>query len=341
MIKMIKRCLISITLLICIFSLPGWAIIDVAQLNGEVPPMGSNPLIGVPQYNWYYGCSPTAGGMVVGYWDSHPSGNWANLVEGNVSSWNTTAMNMVASPEHLADYWGSPDPNPGGHLDNCLADFMHTSRSGDGLGDGGTWSNMVPVGLKNYTQWDDPTTVTNEAYYVNCWRESVEYRGGLFTWEAFKAEIDAGNPMLVNVIEYHGTATGWSGHSLVGYGYQENMFNIKILVDDVYGGIWSDIRVGGFAVWDTWDTTSSLSSWLGWDWNPVSSFLDVNGVEWWPFLDLTVTNGWSYNSDYWDWAVFEGVYYHPGNPIPEPGTWFLLGCGLLGLVVLGRKRISS
>ncbi|GAG17477.1 unnamed protein product, partial [marine sediment metagenome] len=121
-----------------------WAMPQVAKFNGNIIPLSNSSLSGASQYSWYYGCSPTSGGMLISYWDSHPSGNWSNLVEGDISTQNSIADNMIASPEHISDYGDTPDSNPGGHDDNCIADFMHTSRSGEGLGDGGTWSSMIP-----------------------------------------------------------------------------------------------------------------------------------------------------------------------------------------------------
>jgi len=314
-----------------------WANLEVAKFDGRMIPMGSNPLSGVPEYHWYYGCSPTSGGMLIGYWDSHPSGKWSNLVEGDISTYNDIAKNMIASPEHIRDYWGTPDFNPGGHTDNCIADFMHTSRSGEGLGDGATWSSMIPKGLKDFAEWDNPDTSTNEAYYADSWRDMVKYFNGPFSWSSFKSEIDAGRPMLLDVVEWHG-GMNWYGHSVVGYGYQDDMFNIKI----AYGpgsSDWKNVTVGGFAIWDTWDTTGSQSSWLDWDWNLISSYTDENGVEWWPFLDMTLTNGYSYNDESWDWQVVEGVYFHPGNPIPEPASLVLLGSLASGLFgIAGARR---
>lgn len=321
-----------VILLFCSFSVS--ADVNINRLSGESVQMGANPISGVPQYSWYHGCSPTSGGMLFGYWDSHASGNWSNLVDGDVSTWNATAQNMVASPEHIADYWGTPDPNPGNHNDNCIADFMHTSRSGEGLGDGGTWSSNTPTGLRDYALWDDPATAINESYNCDSWLDDVSYYSGTFGWDAYKNEIDAGNPMLLDLIEWHG-GSDWYGHSVVGYGYQENMFDIRI-----YDGAWQNITVGGFAIWDTWNTTSSQSSWMDWNSGTVLSVTDTNGVEWWPFLDITSTNGYSYNGTYWDWMVVEGVYFHPGTPVPEPSfiiTLLSLSSGMLAIKRFRKK----
>ena len=296
-------------------------------------PIGGEVLSGVPQYEWYYGCSPTAGGMIIAYWDSHPSGKWANLVDGDVSSFNDIAKNMIASSEHIHDYWGDPDPHPGEHPDNCIADFMHTSRSEEGLRDGKTSRKMVPIGLKAYANWDNPSTAVNEAYNAESWREEVEYLEGPFNWEAFKKEIDKGNPLILNLVTYAPDIGEIMGHSVAAYGYKENMFNLKIYSNEG----WKEVTVGGFAVWDTWDTSSSQSSWLGQDGSTVYSYLDSDGVEWWPFLDISITDGWVL-TDYWDWQVIEGVYFHPGDPIPEPSSLIFLISGLVGLGVATKMK---
>jgi len=295
----------------------------------------SNLLSGVPQYDWNYGCSPTAGGMLVGYYDSHPSGNWSNLVDGDISTYNALASSTIASPEHITDYWGTPDPYIGAwtpHADNCIADFMHTSRSAEGRSDGGTDYADIPIGLKDFTEWDNPGTVVNEAYYADAWNEDVGWwgtPGDDFTYADFKAEIDAGRPMLFGLMT--GYDFNWYGHSVAAYGYQDDMFQIKVPTSDP-----SEINmtVGGFAVWDTWDTTSSQSEWFGWDYSLVPSITDVNGVEWWPFLGF---EGASYNALF-DWMITEGVYYHPGSPIPEPCTLVLLGSGLIAVIIRRKRR---
>ncbi len=114
----------------------------------------------VPTYYWYHGCTPTSGMMLFGFWDAH---GYSNLIPGS-NDWSTNETNIknsIASPGHITDYalyndvddYGWSDPytdiseiNPSSaHADNCLADFMGTSRSKPillGMGGrphGGTW----------------------------------------------------------------------------------------------------------------------------------------------------------------------------------------------------------
>ncbi len=338
-----RKSLFSLLVVAIVYvAMPVWANpIQVVHFDGSQPsPMGFS-LSGTPEYEWYHGCSPTSGGMMIGYWDGHPSGKWSDLVEGDVSTQgnlsdpNDIVNSMIASPEHINDYWGTPDPNPGGHADNSIADFMHTSRSGEGLGDGGTWSDMIPVGLKDYAYWDDPTTATVEAYYSDSWLDYVGYLGGTFNWDAYKAEINAGNPMIIDLITYAGSV--WIGHSVVGYGYQDDMFTLRVPTGSTTT---ADVTVGGFAVMDTWvDGSSPFSTWYDPSFNIVYPVIDASGREWWPFLDMTLTGGWVYGGVF-DWQITEGVYFHPGDPVPEPSTILLLATGLGGMFTYGRMRFG-
>ena len=144
---------------------------------------------GVPSYIWYRGCGPTAAGMIMGYWDAH---GYPNLITaGNgTNSWTTNqqaVMDMIASPEHISDYWGYGDgkdlvPPPPLHDDNCVADFMGAS-SGPILKDGESYENLQYVGMVEYAKYCGYPDANG--FYA--------YFGGL--WDIFVAEIDAGRPM--------------------------------------------------------------------------------------------------------------------------------------------------
>ena len=276
----------------------------------------TNPLTGQPEYRWWYGCSPTSGGMLMGYWAGK---GYTQLLPG-VSDPMVQDANVnkaIASPEHInADPVNHPLGTWVGHAPNCIADFMKTEDGGTSAGDIPTglaaWSTYVGLGAKTaYHDW-------------------VNYFGGTFTYEAFKAEIDAGRPMLLN-LETYVSGYDWVGHSVVGYGYQDNMFQLKI-----YNGITTvDIWVPGFAVMDTWINgvgPGTQADWYDPNWNVVYAVQDAQGREWWPFLDMTLTNGWVW-TDRWDWQVVDGCFY---QPIPVPPALWLLGSGLLGLAAWRR-----
>ena len=103
-------------------------------------------LSNVGDYDWWYGCGPTAAGMLMGYYDRNGYGGlqYGNLVPGGAAESTTFGIPnpssglvnaVIASPRHISDYYsggygaiGDDVPGaPTGPL-NCLADFMGTSQ---------------------------------------------------------------------------------------------------------------------------------------------------------------------------------------------------------------------
>jgi hypothetical protein len=124
-----------------------------------------------PSYGWWYGCTATSAGMMMGYYDRNGYGglSYANLVPGGVAenftqyqpnppyeTRSTLVQNAIASQGHVNDYYrsaGVPD-NSGGfvaygglgddvatltHANNSLADFMGTNQDSVGNSNGSTW----------------------------------------------------------------------------------------------------------------------------------------------------------------------------------------------------------
>ncbi len=308
--------------------------------------MGGNPLPGVPEYIWWYGCSPTAGGMMVGHWDGKPG--YENLFEGDASTWwgeedpdigITGTRSMVAGTAHIlaGGTWEGHDPD-------SLADFMRTES-------GGTYVSWIRQGLEDYVEWDNPNTATDESspgadLYFDALVElsDVAYYGGSYEYADFKAEIDAGRPVLLGLRTYDPSEGEFVGHSAVGYGYQDDMFTLRWwhcplpCEDPVEDAFPTVVTVGGYAVMDTWGsgTGTAGAQWLG----PPPAFADVdpiidgNDVEWWPFLEY---DGASFG-DRLDWMVTGGISMDI-RIIPEPASiviWFLLG----GLCVFAGWRRS-
>jgi hypothetical protein len=120
----------------------------------------------VPAFDWVYGCTPTAAGMLVGYYAIH---GYEKLNDGAIcpldnSQWGHTKYPSVLCGEcpfiashkgyagrsifgHVDDYWidllsGSEDPyvaaGRAAHVDDCIADFTRTSVKAWGESDGGT-----------------------------------------------------------------------------------------------------------------------------------------------------------------------------------------------------------
>ncbi len=300
------------------------------------PAYGGNPLNGMPRYEWWYGCAPTSGGMMVGYWDGLPGRG--QLYDGDASVWggdgSQGTKSMVASTAHITagsengytygDWHNSasyPDheSNP-----DCVADFMKTVDRST------SYSDIAP-GLEGYCEWDNPNTAAvNESLEATATLIDTPYWDGTFTYSSLQSEIDANHPVQLGVICHDGTQ--WWGHSLIAYGYQDDLFQIKVPVG---GGPDVDLTVGGFAVMDTFSTGTAGSEWADWDRHLVTPIIDGEGVEWWPFVEFQGAS-WIYNSGTpgpYDWMVSDAVTL---TVVPEPATLGLLAAGLVALWM--RKR---
>jgi len=188
-------------------SLASWIAL-VAVIGGLAPSALAQAvrIDGVPQYPNQRGCAPTAGGMVVGYWDAHGFGDF--IVGSNDWATNGAAIAaMIASPEHVADYWDTDEPGPY-HPDNCLADFMGTSV--DPLPNGETAFSRIDDGLEDFAAYVGytPSTADNTQY--------VDWSDDAY-WNAYIAEIDAGRP-VVFFVDLDGDGTD-AEHCVTGYGY--------------------------------------------------------------------------------------------------------------------------
>jgi hypothetical protein len=151
-------------------------------------------LSGVPTYYWHHGCSPTSGGMLVGYYDQ--LGGYGDLIADT-----TDPYDMIATPLD--------------GLENSIADFMDTSYPA-----GGTSDPWIATGMEDYIEWDDPTTPISESYAATAWNvytdDPVIGIPGDFTFDDYMAEIDAGHPVLLS----WGGPRG--GHTTTGIGYDDH-----------------------------------------------------------------------------------------------------------------------
>jgi len=195
-------------------------------------------LSGVPIYYWWYGCSPTSGGMLVGYYDGLPG-------YGNLVADTTGPYAMIHSP-----FDG---------VENSIGDFMNTNPS-----TGGTSDPNIAAGMKAYIEWNDPNTPINESYSATTWNEYTDdpeyiapgWTKGEFIWADYKAEIDAGRPMLLS----WGTST--AGHTTIGIGY-----------DDFNSTNPNDWKVAIYTTWSGWPEPSwwyfdpDMSGFNPGDWN--------------------------------------------------------------------------
>ncbi len=186
---------------------------------------------GVPAYVWRYGCGPTAGGMVRGYYDGL---GFSDLVPGDASSQTDDVDQMIASggewgslmppgsEGHYEDYASPEDYYPTmldddyitasrtPHTDNSLADYMHTSMSTYSNYYGWSWSSdLAPAFVSYVNQQNSSYQASHRGYY---------WSSGTLTWDVLKNEIDAGRPMVFLVDT---NADGATDHFVTVIGYRE------------------------------------------------------------------------------------------------------------------------
>ena len=226
----------------------------------------------VPEYTWRYGCAPTAGGMVVGFWDRTA---YPNLVAGEMPMSARAGMNdlvdgVIASDEHSDDpfywkfagktgvYWdGKRDrwrfggPQPSRERD-CIADYMNTT-----MPDGGSWGWDIAWGMRNYAI-GHPNGSQPVYFAVDIYSEP--------TIDHLIYEVDAGRPVMLFVFSKYG------GHAVTVFGYD---------IDDETGEYY-------YAVRDTWEDGLTENA-------PEGSFRHEEVVD-----EETVIVEW------WKWETFSG-----------------------------------
>lgn len=214
----------------------------------------------VPAYLWRHGCGPTAAGMVIGYWDSH---GYPDLVTGDATTQTAAVQAMIADDggvedcdnpvlNHYTDYacpveWSIflPDKSELGgeiHQDNCLADFMLTSRSAEGNKYGWSWFIHVAPAMIAYTKM----------IYPGADLKCENYRFADFSWEKFKEEIDNDRPMVLLVDSWAHMVTD---HFVTAIGYNDETME--------------------YAIYDEWDTDIH---WYRWHENEQGEDYGVYGI---------------------------------------------------------------
>jgi len=174
---------------------------------------------------------------------------------------------------HVDDYWymygSEQDPYYGNWTQHaygeCTADYMGTNQFHNfGASDGATrfYSNLNGTPLYDYTG-SEPNErdgchgfrlfMESRGYDVqangNYSQRIYGYEGNTqgFTYDQFKAEIDAGRPVLIQIV----------GHSMVGFGYDDSGSDQLVYIHDtwdyndhtmVWGGSYSDMQHYGVVV---------------------------------------------------------------------------------------------
>ncbi len=114
----------------------------------------------------------------------------------------------------------------------AIGDYMKTSQSAYANTDGSTtfynWTSstekLTCADMVTNNIFQDDGTYGRKLFYeargytvTDCYNQKTDNNGGGFTLNNFKAEIDAGHPVLLNL----------AGHSIVGYGYNGSTIYIR------------------------------------------------------------------------------------------------------------------
>jgi len=229
---------------------------------------------------WSFGCTPTSGAMIAGYYDRHGFGNIykdsdTDMPERNEELWpdkDGDADGMHQNPlsasrkgldgndkdGHVDDYWveyGNNDTDP--HEDterypDSIADFMKTNMHAYDNPDGSTtifsYGDGTPLtaDAMEGAVFEDDDGVEHEvykydgAYGLKSFMESREYNVDVlynqvidakvtdsskgFTFDDYKAEIDAGHPVMIHL----------TGHTVVGVGYDDSGSDDIVILYDTW-----------------------------------------------------------------------------------------------------------
>jgi hypothetical protein len=163
----------------------------------------------VPAYNWYHGCSPTAAGSIMGYWDLHGYSNLFDASGWAAVSQTANVQDLISSPAHNAKYDARPDRSrPPTPPKTSIADFLGTSVGS--LAYGATKTANITSGMTGYANYRGYASIAQQNLYVG---------GALgLTWSKLTGEIDAGRPMLFDV---DSNGDGRNDHSVPVFAYDD------------------------------------------------------------------------------------------------------------------------
>jgi hypothetical protein len=311
-----------------------WGVSLAAAGNlGDYLQGGSGTLAG-PAYEWWYGCSPTSAGMMMGYYDQYGYGgkSYANLVpagraentttNSGSTGWDYKVNNIIASYDYVTTYYrkadGTPDYTNGGtgagyniYSDdasstqsyNCLAYYMGTSQDAAGNSNGSTTFYYFTDGAKFTAQ---------DAYFFGVWKSDGMY--GMD--EYFRScgygvgGITTDTTFYTQAIYSESTGKGFSFTDYVAEIIAGRVVMIQVEGHSMFGYGYKDDTTGQWILFhNTWDDAGYYMLW---------------------------------GTKYEDMAQWGVVCFEPtgGSAVPLPGAVWLLGSGLLGLGGWRRLRKS-
>ena len=254
-------------------------------------------LSNVPAYNWYHGCTPTAVGSIMGYWDLHGYGNLFTASGWDAVSQTANVQDQISSPAHNAKYDPTPDdtslPVP---TSTSIACFLGTSKDGTS-GYGSTKVANIIYGMTGYASYRGYASTATQYTYI----------GGLIslTWSKLTSEINAGRPMVFNV---DSDGNGTNDHSVPVFGYKTE------------GG------VNYYGCYTTWSEDETIA-WYRFRGASSSYTFGVTSGESFRLTSAPTAMA----------AMGPVAGGDSGGAVPEPSTFFLFGMGLLGMFAVAKK----
>jgi hypothetical protein len=167
----------------------GIAIINDARAKSRI--------VGVPFYDWSFGCSPTSSAMVLGYWEMK---GYDKLIDYYFDRWDPGQKE-----------WDYDVPN----VQEELAKAMKTNLENG-------WTRLEDMAPGNMY-------VTNDinGYRFKSYASAISNLSNNFNWGLIKEEIDAGRPFHWLVNDYYSYEWGFRlDHSVAAVGYTTDYFVI-------------------------------------------------------------------------------------------------------------------
>jgi hypothetical protein len=275
-------------------------------------------LSNAPAYEWWYGCSPTTAGMMMGYYDINGYGGlrYDNLVPGGTAELNTfgnsgaLANQIIASSGHITDFYGGETPSGGYgksgddlpapyHSIDSLADFMGTSQDALGNSNGSTRFYNFVDGSRLYYNYM-PFIGVDPSY-------GASYADLCGMYGMYEYVTQAGYSVNTLYNQFTDNMGRTYGFSLADY--QNEIDHGRVVMLQVTGHTMFGYGYDGDTIYfhDTWDANPHTMTW-----GTSYAGMGLYGVT---VLELT-----------------------GGTPVPEPGVMILLGAGLMSYACYRRKN---
>jgi len=276
-----------------------------------------------PDYDWWYGCSPTSAGMMMAYYDinGYNGLRYDNLVPGGAAElnthwetggptgWTALANHIIASQGHVADFYSGgnnasgDDVDPPFHQFDSLADFMGTSQ--DSVGNANGWTT--------FWYWNDGSRLYAEDIYGS--GPSYYNSSGMYgLWEYFQ-------------YSGYGGAPDPSADDV--YLFNQYTDNKELTYGFTFADYMAEIDAGRVVLVHVDDHTM-----LGYGYNPDGTIVLYD--TWTPGPHTMAWSGSYSGRELYGVTVFE-PFGGTEAAVPIPAAVWLLASGLIGLAGLRRK----